>query len=95
MGHHLTDMGENRILIMNECYLVELEMGSMLAGIHCTNVEEKEYSIHLLAGYQNVEQILQKKKEEDYHMCMRWLFNRKSQFPYSFCSSMVATWYMH
>ena len=60
MGHHLTDMGENRIMIMNEYYLVELEMGSMLAGIHCTNVEEKEYGVHLLAAYQKVEQILQK-----------------------------------
>ena len=32
----------------------------MLADIHCTNVE-KESGIHLLAAYQNVEQILQKK----------------------------------
>ena len=48
-------------MIMNEYYLVELEMGSVLAGIHCTNFE-KEPGIHLLAAYQNVEQILPKKK---------------------------------
>ena len=53
-------------MIMNEYYLVELEMGSMLAGIHCTNVEEKKYGVHLLAVYQKVEQILQ--KNCDYHV---------------------------
>ena len=93
MGHHLTDMGENRILIMNECYLVELEMGSMLAGIHRTNVEEKEYGVHLLAAYQKVEQVLQ--KNCDYHTCMRWLLNHKSEFIHSFCPPTVATWYIH
>ena len=80
-------------MIMNEYYLVELEMGSMLAGIHCTNVEEKEYGIHLLAVYQKMEQILQ--KIVIIKCCMRWLFNNKSQFIHSFCPPTVATWYIH
>ena len=58
-------------MIMNEYYLVELEMGSMLAGIHCTNVEN-ESGIHLLAAYQKVEQILQ--KNCDYHMLYEMAF---------------------
>ena len=52
----------------NESYLAdheEVEVVKMLAGIprhHCTDAEEVESGTHLVAAYQKVVQILQKKK---------------------------------
>ena len=67
-------------MIITEQYLAE--NFAMLAGVHCTDVEEEESGTHLHAAYQRVGQILQ-------NIMIHWMCSQlqssHSVCPYKYC----------